>query len=556
MRSDNIKKGVERAPHRAVLRALGCGDEDINQPFIGVVNSFTEIVGGHIHLPVIADAVKQGIRAAGGTPFEFNTIAVCDCLVMGHVGMKYSLASRELIADSIEVMTEAHQFDGLVFVTNCDKITPGMLIAAMRLNLPSVFVSGGPALAGRLAGYPDLDHACMSEAVGMAVAGKIDEAELLKQEKAARPTCGSCCGMFTANTMNCMTEVVGLGLPGNGTIPAVWGQRVSLARQAGRLVMDVLKKNICPKDIVTRESLLNAFTVDMAVGGSPNTILHLLAFAKAAGIPFTMKDIAEVSAKTPYLCKLSPASRKHIEDLHIAGGIPAVMKQLKSRLNLDEKTVTGKTIGDIIEAAVVEDDSLIRPIAKAHAQTGGLNILFGNLAPDGAVIKGGAVDPEAMVFRGPARTFDSEEAATKAIKGKKIKSGDVIVIRYEGPRGGPGMREMLIPTSLIVGMGLSTKVALITDGRFSGASRGVSVGYVSPEAALKGAIAAIQDGDMITIDIPNSKLNLELTDKEIKSRLAKLPEFEPKIKTGYLRRYAENVGPASEGAVFFKDYQK
>jgi len=389
----------------------------------------------------------------------------------------------------------------------------------------------------------------------MAVAGKITEEELLKQEKATRPTCGSCCGMFTANTMNCITEVVGLGLPGNGTIPAVWGRRVSLAREAGRLVMKVLEKNLRPRDFVTRDSIYNAFAVDMAVGGSTNTILHVLALAKAAGIPFTLKDIAEISAKTPYICKLAPASRKHIEDLHIAGGIPAVMKQLKDLLKLDAKTVTGQTIGDIVQSAVVEDDNLIRPLAKAHAPTGGLNILFGNLAPEGAVVKSGAVDPEAMVFRGPARVFDGEEVVTRAILAKKIKPGDVVVIRYEGPRGGPGMREMLVPTSLITGMGLAAKSALITDGRFSGASRGLAIGYVSPEAACKGPIAALKDGDTIVIDIPNSRLDVELPDRELKSRLAQLPEFEPKVKTGYLRRYAEQVGPAAEGAVFFKDYQ-
>jgi dihydroxy-acid dehydratase len=552
MRSDNLRLGAERTPHRAVLRALGCDDEDISRPFIGVVNSFTEIVGGHVHLRTIAEAVKSGIRSAGGTPFEFNTIAVCDCLVMGHIGMKYSLPSRELIADSIEVMVEAHQFDALVFIPNCDKITPGMLMAALRLNVPCVFVSGGPAQAGKLLGYPDMDHACISESVGQALAGKIDEAELLKQEKASRPGCGSCSGMFTANTMNCMTEVIGLGLPGNGTIPAVYGRRVSLARQAGRLVMKVLESNLCPRDIVTRDSIYNVFTVDMAIGGSTNTILHILGVAEAAGIPFTLKEVSDISRKTPYICKMAPASRKHMEDLELAGGIPAVMQQLESLLKLGTKTVTGKTIHEIAASATVEDSELIRSVADPHSTTGGLSILFGNLALDGAIVKSGAVDPDFLVNKGPARVFDCEEDATRAISGSDIRSGDIVVIRYEGPRGGPGMREMLVPTSLISGMGLESKVALITDGRFSGASRGLAVGHVSPEAARKGPIAALRDGDLITIDIPNLRLDVELSEEEISKRLSQLPDFEPKIKSGYLSRYAEHVGSASQGAIYIK----
>lgn len=553
MRSDNIRLGLERAPHRAVLRALGCDDEDISKPFIGVVNSFTEIVGGHIHLRTIAEAVKSGIRSAGGTPFEFNTIAVCDCLVMGHIGMKYSLPSREAIADSVEIMAQAHQFDALVFIPNCDKITPGMLMAALRLNIPCVFVSGGPAQAGKLTGYPDLDHACISEAAGLVRAGKIDEAELLKQEMASRPGCGSCSGMFTANTMNCMTEVIGMGLPGNGTIPAVYGRRVSLAREAGRLVMKVLESNLCPRDIVTKDSIYNAFAVDMAIGGSTNTILHLLGIARAAGIPFTLSEVSEISRCTPYICKMAPASRKHMEDLYLAGGIPAVMKELQSLLRLDVKTVTGQTLRDVVASATVVDTNLIRPISNPHAQVGGLNVLFGNLAPEGAIVKSGAIDPSARVHRGPARIFDSEEDATRAILDKELKSGDVVVIRYEGPRGGPGMREMLVPTSLISGMGLEKKIALLTDGRFSGASRGLAVGHISPEAARKGPIAALRDGDIIVIDVPNLRLDVELSAEEIAQRLSRQPEFEPKIKTGYLRRYAEQVSSASEGAVFSQD---
>ncbi|HEX78186.1 MAG TPA: dihydroxy-acid dehydratase [Dehalococcoidia bacterium] len=553
MRSDNIKLGIERAPHRSVLRALGCGDEDIRRPFVGVVNSFAEIVGGHIHLRTIAEAVKSGIRSAGGTPFEFNTIAVCDCLVVGHIGMKYSLPSRELIADSVEVMAEAHQFDALVFIPNCDKITPGMLMAALRLNIPCVFVSGGPAQAGKLAGYPDLDHACISEAVGQVVAGKIDESQLLRMERVSRPGCGSCEGMFTANTMNCITEVIGLGLPGNGTIPAVYGRRVSLAREAGRLVMKVLESNLRPRDIVTKDSIYNALVVAMAVGGSTNAILHMLAIANAAGIPFSLSEVSDISRSTPYICKLAPASREHMEDLHLAGGIPAVMRQLESLLRLDAKTVAGKTLGEVVESATVEDADLVRPLSNAHAQTGGLNVLFGNLAPHGAIVKSAAVDPSSLVHRGPARVFDSEEEATKAISGGAAQPGDVLVIRYEGPRGGPGMREMLVPTSLISGMGLEGKVALITDGRFSGASRGLSIGHVAPEAARKGPIAALRNGDIIVIDVPNLRLNVELPQEEIDRRLSELPEFEFKIKTGYLRRYAEQVGCASEGAVFAKD---
>jgi dihydroxy-acid dehydratase len=551
MKSDAVKKGVERAPHRSLLYALGCTKEELGKPFIGVVNSFNEIVPGHKHLNQIAEAVKEGIRATGGVPFEFNTIGVCDGIAMNHAGMKYSLPSRELIADSVEIMAEAHAFDALVFIPNCDKIIPGMMMAALRLNIPAIFISGGPMLAGHLDGkMVDLNN--VFEGVGNFTAGTMTEAELTELEQVACPGCGSCAGMFTANTMNCLTEALGIGLPGNGTIPAVDARRRALARKAGEQIMNVLAQNLKPKDIITRNAIYNAFTVDMALGGSSNTVLHLLAIANEAGVKFDLATINEISDKTPYLTKLRPSGPYRIEELDQAGGIPAVMNEVKSLLKLKSKTVTGKTIGENLAGVKNVNPEIIRSVSKAHTATGGLVVLFGNLAPEGGVVKKAAVAPEMMVHKGPARVFDSEEEATKAIMGKKIKPGDVLVIRYEGPKGGPGMREMLTPTSLITGIGLEKDVALITDGRFSGATRGASIGHVSPEAAAKGPIAAVKEGDIISIDIPNHKLDVELTDKEIKDRLGKLAEFQPRIKSGYLARYTEKVTSASTGAVFSK----
>jgi dihydroxy-acid dehydratase len=551
MKSDAVKKGIERAPHRSLLYALGCTPEEMDRPFIGIVNSFTDVVPGHIHLRNIAEAVREGVRGGGGVPFEFNTIAVCDGIAMNHAGMKYSLPSRELIADSVEIMAEAHAFDALVFIPNCDKIIPGMLMAAVRLDLPSIFISGGPMLAGRLGGEK-IDVNTIFEGVGAVSSGKMTSEELSRLEQAACPGCGSCAGMFTANTMNCLTEVLGMGLPGNGTIPAVDARRLGLARKAGAQVMKLLANNIRPRRIITADAVYNAFTVDMALGGSSNSVLHLMAIAGEAGIDFQLATINEISKRTPYLCKLRPSGPHHIEDLDLAGGIPAVMGELKGLLKTQVSTVTGRTVGENLAGVKTLDSEVIRSVKNAHSATGGLALLFGNLAPEGAVVKKAAVAPEMMQHRGPARVFDSEEEATKAIMNKKIKSGDVLVIRYEGPKGGPGMREMLTPTSLITGIGLDKEVALITDGRFSGATRGASIGHVSPEAAARGPIAAVKEGDIISIDIPGNKLAVELTDKEINDRLAKLPGFEPRVKTGYLSRYIEYVTSASTGAVFRK----
>jgi len=549
VKSDVVKKGIERAPHRSLLYALGCTPVEMNKPFIGVINSFSEIIPGHKHLRGVADAVKDGVLAGGGVPFEVNTIAVCDGIVMNHAGMKYSLPSRELIADSIETVAEAHAFDALVFIPNCDKIVPGMLMAAMRLNLPSIFISGGPMMAGRLGGKK-VDLISVFEGVGQVVSGKMSEEELGQLEMNACPGCGSCAGMFTANTMNCLTEVMGLGLPGNGTIAAIAGRRLGLAKQAGEQIVKVLASNLRPRDIVTYDALCNAFTVDMALGGSTNTVLHLMAIAHEAGIKFPLTAINEISQRTPYLCKLRPGGQYFIEDLDRAGGIPAVIKELRGLLKLNLKTVTGKTLGENITNARILDKEVIRPLSNAHSATGGLAVLFGNLAPEGAVVKSAAVASEMMTHRGPARVFDSEEEANKAIMGGAINRGDVIVIRYEGPRGGPGMREMLTATGLLGGMGMDKEVALVTDGRFSGGSKGAAIGHVSPEAASRGPIAALEDGDMINIDIPNCKLEVALTKDAIAGRLAKLDKFEPKIKTGYLKYYAERVSSASTGAVF------
>ncbi len=553
MKSDAIKQGLERASHRALLHALGCDRDDLNKPFIGVANSFTEVVPGHIHLREIAEAVKEGIRSAGGVPFEFNTIAVCDGIAMGHHGMKFSLSSRELIADSVEIMAEAHAFDGLVFIPNCDKVVPGMLMASVRLNVPAIFISGGPMLAGRIRigdSTVEVDVNSMFEAVGRVAAGKMSDEELKQLEEAACPGCGSCAGMFTANTMNCLTEALGMGLPGNGTIPAVEAKRRQLARSAGRRILDLVAKNIRVRDIVTMDAIFNAFVVDMALGGSTNSVLHLPAIANEAGIRFPLTTINDVSKNTPQICKLSPAGPHHIENLDKAGGIYAVMSELKEYLKLGTMTVTGEPLGQNITRARVLDTDVIRPRSNVYSPTGSLAILFGNLAPDGSVVKKGAVDPEMMVHQGPARVFDSEQMATEAIMAGKIKSGDVVVIRYEGPKGGPGMREMLIPTSIITGMGLDKEVALITDGRFSGATRGAAIGHVSPEAASRGPIAALVEGDIINIDIPAGRLDVNLSEEEIAKRLARVPEFESPIKSGYLKRYAEKVSSASTGAVF------
>ena len=551
MKSDVIKRGLGRAPHRALLHALGCSSSDFDKPFVGIANSFTEIVPGHIHLRRLVEDVKAGIREAGGVPFEFNTIAVCDGLAMAHNGMRFSLPSRELIADSVEIMANAHAFDGLVFMPNCDKVVPGMMMAAVRLDLPGIFISGGPMLAGRLrSSGAVVDATQVLEGVGRVNAGTMTEEELTELEECAQPGCGSCAGMFTANTMNCLTEALGLGLPGNGTIPAVEAKRHRLARQAGRRVVQLIRDEVSVRNILTVDSIHNAFVVDMALGGSTNTVLHLPAIANEAGIPFPLAGINDISQATPQLCKLSPAGTYHIEDLDRAGGIQALMKQLKGHLRLKQKTVTGKTVEQNIEEAVVTDENVIRSPANAYSQSGGLAILFGNLAPDGCVVKQGAVAPEMMVHEGPARVFDSEQAATSSIIAGRIKPGDVVVIRYEGPRGGPGMREMLGPTSILVGMGLDKEVALVTDGRFSGVTRGAAIGHVSPEAASRGPIAALRDGDIISIDIPGGSLQVNLSESQISRRLSKLAELKPNVTTGYLARYASQVSSASEGAAF------
>ena len=552
MRSDSAKRGIARAPHRSLLRAVGLTDRELDQPFIGIENSFNEVVPGHIHLNAIADAVKGGVRSAGGTPFELNTIGVCDGIAMGHLGMKYSLPSREIIADSVEIMAQAHAFDALVFIPNCDKIIPGMLMAAARLNIPSIFVSGGPMLAGRLGSRPGekFDVNTMFVGVGRVNAGEMSEDELDELERIACPGCGSCAGMFTANTMNCLTEALGMSLPGSGTIPAVDARRIGLARETGMQVMGLLDKNVCPRDILTKAAFQNAFMVDMALGGSTNSVLHLIAIAHEAGIEFPLPEINDISGKTPHLSKLSPAGEHRIEDLDLAGGIGAVMKEIESLLNMEVKRASGKSLKQELAEAQVRDREVIRPFGQPHSPTGGLAMLFGNLAPEGAVVKSAAVSPNMMSYRGEARVFNSEEDATEAILAGFIKPGQVVVIRYEGPKGGPGMREMLGPTSILAGMGLADKVGLITDGRFSGATKGAAVGHISPEAASGGPIAALRDGDMIMLDIPNRRIDVDLSEEEIKGRLARITPFEPKIKTGYLLRYAEKVTSAGRGAVF------
>lgn len=551
MRSDVMKKGIERAPHRSLFKAMGLTDEEIARPLIGVVNAANEIIPGHIHLDLIADDVKAGIRMAGGTPVEFPAIGVCDGIAMGHTGMKYSLASRELIADSVEVMAMAHPFDALVFIPNCDKIVPGMLMAALRLNIPAIFISGGPMLAGNLAGKK-VDLITVFEGVGAVKARRMTQKMLKSLEDAACPGCGSCSGMYTANSMNCLTEAIGLGLPGNGTILAVHAARRRLAKQAGMKIMELLRKNIRPRDIATLAAFKNALAVDMALGCSTNTALHIPAIAHEGGIKLDLDLFSEISKKTPHICHLSPAGHHHMEDLDAAGGIQSVMKEISSLGILDLKviTVTGKTLGENLEKACVTNYDVIRSVKTPYHTEGGLAILRGNLAPDGAVVKQSAVSPEMLVNEGIARVFDGEDDAIAAILGGNIYPGDVVVIRYEGPKGGPGMREMLAPTSAIAGMGLDKTVALLTDGRFSGGSRGAAIGHISPEAAEGGPIALIREGDRIAIDIPNKKLTLKVSEKELAERKKRFQALPPKAISGYLARYARLVTSASTGAIF------
>ena len=546
-----MKKGLERAPHRSLFKAMGYTDEEIARPLIGVVNSANEIIPGHIHLDLITADVKAGIRMAGGTPVEFPVIGVCDGIAMNHAGMKYSLASRELIADSIEIMATAHPFDALVFIPNCDKIVPGMLMAALRLNIPSIFISGGPMLAGKLQGKA-VDLIAVFEGVGAVKAKKMTSSELQQLEDCACPGCGSCSGMYTANSMNCVTEALGLGLPGHGTIPAVLAARHRLAKQAGMKIMDLLKKNVRPRDIATLAAFKNAIAVDMALGCSTNTVLHIPAVAHEAGIKLDLDLFNKISEKTPNLCKLSPAGHHHIEDLDAAGGIQAVMKVISKLGVISEKamTVTGKTVAANFKTARVLNEEVIRPLDNPYSKQGGIAVLRGNLAPDGAVVKQSAVAAAMQVNEGKARVFDSEDKAIAAIMGGKIKPGDIVVIRYEGPKGGPGMREMLSPTSAIVGMGLDKSVALLTDGRFSGGTQGAAIGHISPEAAEDGPIALVKEGDIIAIDIPAKKLTLKVDEAELEKRRKSLKAWTPVITTGYLARYAKMVTSASTGAVF------
>ena len=550
MRSDAVKTGTQQAPHRSLFNALGMTKEEMDRPLVGIVSSYNEIVPGHMNLDKITQAVKLGVAMAGGTPVMFPAIAVCDGIAMGHVGMKYSLVTRDLIADSTEAMAMAHQFDALVMIPNCDKNVPGLLMAAARLNVPTVFVSGGPMLAGHLNGHKT-SLSSMFEAVGAYAAGKLDEDGLTECEMKTCPTCGSCSGMYTANSMNCLTEVLGMGLKGNGTIPAVYSERIRLAKHAGMQVMEMYRKNIRPRDIMTKEAILNALIVDMALGCSTNSMLHLPAIAHEIGMDFDISFANEISAKTPNLCHLAPAGPTYIEDLNEAGGVYAVMNELnkKGLLHTECMTVTGKTVGENIKDCVNLNPEVIRPIDNPYSQTGGLAVLKGNLAPDGGVVKRSAVVEEMMVHEGPARVFDCEEDAIAAIKGGKIVEGDVVVIRYEGPNGGPGMREMLNPTSAIAGMGLGSSVALITDGRFSGASRGASIGHVSPEAAVGGPIALVEEGDIISINIPELKLEIKVSDEEMQARKAKWQPREPKVTTGYLARYAAMVTSGNRGAI-------
>ena len=550
MKSDNVKSGMQQAPHRSLFNALGMTQEEMKKPLVGIVSSYNEIVPGHMNLDKIVNAVKLGVAMAGGTPVVFPAIAVCDGIAMGHIGMKYSLVTRDLIADSTEAMAIAHQFDALVMVPNCDKNVPGLLMAAARVNVPTVFVSGGPMLAGHVKGQKT-SLSSMFEAVGSYAAGKMSEEDVLDYEQHACPTCGSCSGMYTANSMNCLTEAIGMGLQGNGTIPAVYSERIKLAKHAGMKVMELLEKNIRPRDILTEKAFMNALTVDMALGCSTNTMLHLPAIAHEAGVEINLDIANELSAKTPNLCHLAPAGHTYMEELNEAGGIYAVMNELnkKGLLYTDLITATGKTVGENIKGCENKNPEVIRPIDNPYSQTGGIAVLKGNLAVNGSVVKRSAVVPEMMVHEGPARVFDCEEDAIAAIKGGKIVPGDVVVIRYEGPKGGPGMREMLNPTSAIAGMGLGSSVALITDGRVSGASRGASIGHVSPEAALGGNIALVEEGDIIKINIPENTLNVDVSDEVLAERRAKWQPREPKVTTGYLARYAALVTDSSKGAI-------
>ena len=551
MRSDIIKKGFERAPHRSLLKATGVRDEDFDKPFIGICNSFIEIIPGHVHLQELGRIVKEAVRAAGGVPFEFNTIGVDDGIAMGHVGMKYSLPSRELIADSVETVANAHQFDGLICIPNCDKIVPGMIMGALRVNIPTVFVSGGPMAAGRTRDGRVVDLISVFEGVGQYKAGKLTEAELKELEDCGCPTCGSCSGMFTANSMNCLLEAIGLALPGNGTILATDPKRRELLQQAASRIIELVKNDIKPRDIVNRNAIDNAFALDMAMGGSTNTVLHTLAIAHEAGIDYPLQRLNEIAARVPQICKVSPASHWHMEDVDRAGGISAILHEIaeKGVLHLDQPTVTGNTLGDNIRDARVRDREVIRPVTQPYSEHGGLAVLYGNLAPDGAVVKTGAVDPAMQVHRGPAVVFESMEEASQGILGGRVKPGDVVVIRYEGPRGGPGMQEMLAPTANIMGMGLGSSVALITDGRFSGGTRGACIGHVSPEAAAGGPIALVQNGDPIVIDLPNRKLVLEVDEAELARRREQWRPSKPKFTSGWLARYAALVTSANTGAV-------
>lgn len=550
MRSDTVTKGMQQAPHRSLFNALGLTEEELNRPLVGIVSSYNEIVPGHMNLDKIVEAVKLGVSMAGGTPIVFPAIAVCDGIAMGHVGMKYSLVTRDLIADSTEAMAMAHQFDALVMVPNCDKNVPGLLMAAARVNVPTVFVSGGPMLAGHVKGKKR-SLSSMFEAVGSCAAGTMTEEDVKEFEEKVCPTCGSCSGMYTANSMNCLTEALGMGLQGNGTVPAVYSERIRLAKKAGMQVMEMFRKNIRPRDIMTEKAFMNALTVDMALGCSTNSMLHLPAIAHEAGVELNVDIANEVSARTPNLCHLAPAGPTYMEDLNEAGGVYAVMNELsrKNLLNLDCLTVTGRTVGENIAPCRNLDPEVIRPVENPYSETGGIAILKGNLAPDSGVVKRSAVAPEMLVHEGPARVFDCEEDAIEAIKGGRIVAGDVVVIRYEGPKGGPGMREMLNPTSAIAGMGLGSSVALITDGRFSGASRGASIGHVSPEAAVGGPIAFVEEGDIIQINIPENRLDVKVSEEVMEQRRAKWQPREPKVTTGYLARYASMVTSGNRGAI-------
>ena len=559
MRSDLIKKGFDKAPHRSLLKATGVikSDEDFKKPFIGVCNSYIDLIPGHVHLQEFGKVVKDAVREAGGVPFEFNTIGVDDGIAMGHIGMRYSLASRELIADCVETVVEAHRLDGIICIPNCDKIVPGMLMAAMRIDVPVIFISGGPMKAGVMPDGEKVDLISVFEGVGKFSSGLIDAAKLQQYENYGCPTCGSCSGMFTANSMNCLMEALGLALPGNGTILAISPERKELAKKAAKQIVTLVEQDVKPSNMLTLNSFKNAFVLDLAMGGSTNTILHTLAIANEFGIELDLNMLNELAKTTPYICKVSPATKDvHIEDVHRAGGISAILKEISKMgvLDTSAKTVTGKTLGENIAEAEILDPKVIRSVEDPYSKTGGLTVLFGNLAPEGAIVKTAAVDPKMLVHRGPARIYESQDEAVEKILKKDVQAGDVVIIRYEGPKGGPGMPEMLSPTSAIMGQGLGDKVALLTDGRFSGGTRGACIGHVSPEAAERGPIAALRTGDIVSINIPEKTLHVELSDEEIAARLAELPAFEPKIKRGYLARYSKMVTSASKGAILRTDF--